>query len=163
MSSMFKGLSDALKGKPKSGFKAEGQTLGGSTSRLDRPSSRFDITFHGSSLGMTLGKQKQRETNTYATVVEKVAPKSEAAQAGIRVGSKVIAMEGNPIGTFEDFMAVVVSMGRPLVLTFEGEPPANAPSAGGKQAQQQQGRRQGGGGGGSHARHGVVVEGVGDG
>ena len=69
--SMFKGLSDAFGGSKKKGFKSEGHALGGS-----RPVSRYDITFHGASLGMTLGKERDPTTNAYMTVVEKVATQS---------------------------------------------------------------------------------------
>lgn len=120
---MFKGLTDALTGgKKKGGFKSEGHTLGGGTSTASVAGDkvRFNVLFRDASLGMTLSKSE----NGSATIVSAVAQGSAAAQAGIKPGSKVIGMDGQGIGSFDDFMAVVQTMGRPLQLSFEGPQPS---------------------------------------
>lgn len=52
-------------------------------------------------------------------VVVEVFPEGPADRRGVRVGDTVVAVEGNAVSAYEDFLAVHQAVGRPLVLRLE--------------------------------------------
>lgn len=55
-----------------------------------------------------------------ATVVESVSESSAAAEAGVQVGDKILAIDGGSITRFEDVQRIVqIGMGAPMVLTLQ--------------------------------------------
>jgi regulator of sigma E protease len=62
----------------------------------------------------TLGQQLT------STVVGEVTPGSAAAEAGIRPGDKILALNGRPVTRFEDIAAIVqIGLGEPVKLTIQ--------------------------------------------
>ena len=79
MVSFMEQFSKALFGPSKP--KDAGHRLGGARRR-------FDVTFEGESLGLTLGKEEA----TGRTLVSKVPSTGEAASAGVKAGDAVVAL-----------------------------------------------------------------------
>ena len=100
--------------------------------RLGGAQRRFDVTFKGASLGLTLGKDEA----TGRALVSKVPSTGEAASAGVKAGDAVVALcpgdmrgEGDFEGSFEELVSLVRGIGRPVRITFERGPlAAGAPA-----------------------------------
>jgi len=146
MDDMMKGMKSFFGGKSSSMPSKGGHTLGGGDGAAPIPTtqvSHFQITFAAASLGMTLTKAADGSAE-----VTKLTPNSEAKRAGVRPGDRILALEGNQVGGYDDVMVVIRSLGRPLQVTFARAGPAPLPpsnrgrgSNGGMTAEQQEARR----------------------
>ena len=95
----------SLFGTKKKTASGGGQKLGGGTgSNGPLPGDRFDVRFvKEGSLGMDVS----RDPADGGAFVASVVPKSEAENNGVRAGLRIVALEGNALASFEDFMSVV--------------------------------------------------------
>ena len=93
--------------KKKSTSSGGGQKLGGGAAASDNgllPGDRFEVRFaKEGSLGMDISCDPADGGAFVASVV----PKSEAEKNGVRAGFRVVALEGNELASFSDFMSVM--------------------------------------------------------
>ena len=109
---------------PKSGGNVLGGTAAPTGGSVPAPPSRFTVTFAAESLGMNVAQHP-----TGSALVNSVVENSEAARAGVTRGLRIVAIQGQPVLDYEAFVAVIGGVGRPVQLTFEGEPGPKASSS----------------------------------
>ena len=108
---IFDKLSKSL-GLSKKPASTTGERLESSTKELrgGSSSSEFTVTFAEAKLGF----QVSESSDTKMTNVTNITKGSAADRAGVLVGDKIIALDGNSISNHEDFLAIFPSFGRPL-------------------------------------------------
>mmetsp|Transcript_1499 Transcript_1499/g.2045 ORF Transcript_1499/g.2045 Transcript_1499/m.2045 type:complete len:423 (-) Transcript_1499:240-1508(-) len=129
----------ALFKKIKQGFKeltskdsSKGQTLGGRTANQE--DGTYEVAFSGDKLGFTLNRGPRDQP-----LVGNIDKNGTAFRSGVLSDDIVVGVEGNPVHTFDDVMAIIGALPRPIHLTFaRGQPGARAarPSSSSRRAQQ---------------------------
>jgi hypothetical protein len=119
--SFFSNLSKSL------GFKSQesskGHILGASTENKSGPpktpaapksNSVFQVTFVESVMGFQVMKSEDDQRAKITMVNKGLA----ADLAGVKVGDKVVALDGNPIPTYDVFSGLIGALERPLVIRY---------------------------------------------
>lgn len=106
---------------------------GGGGQRLGSASETYDVGFSEDKLRITLNRGPQDRP-----VIGGVERGGEADRGGVRPGHVIVAVEGNPVSSFDDVMAILGALGRPITITFKPEkqrasagPSASAKKSGG--------------------------------
>lgn len=75
----------------------------------------FEVTFPEEEIGIHVEKSR----DSAYPVVTSVISSSPADTKGVQVNDKIVAMEGNAILSYEEFIAILPELSRPLTLTFQ--------------------------------------------
>lgn len=115
--SIFTSLAKSLGLSSSKSSAAKGHVLGGSpqsasATRAHNPSNpEFSVTFNDRTLGL-----KVSESEDGRPQVSSVTTGAAADLAGVRVGDKIISLDGNLVPSFQDFNEIFAAMERPLVI-----------------------------------------------
>lgn len=84
---------------------------GPSGKKLGTNTTEFDVVFSEKSLGL-----KVSSDHTSRPIVEEVISNTEAESARILPGDVIVAIEGNSVSSFDDFMSTITALDRPITL-----------------------------------------------
>jgi len=75
----------------------------------------FDVRFEKQKLGLSISAHK----DTRVPVVTFVTPLSEGSKANVERGDVIVGVEGNAVSTYDDVLAVIQALGRPVTVNFQ--------------------------------------------
>ena len=81
--------------------------------KLGSNTTEFERTFTEQSLGMKIFSDSMKRA-----IVEQVLPNSAAESLEIQNGDVILAVEGQPVTSFDDFMAIISAIERPVTIRF---------------------------------------------
>ena len=95
---------------------SQGNILGGgkTTENEKEEEKTFDVVFTDASLGLQI--QQQSDLRPAVVVVSSGSP---AMREGVAVGDIIVGVEGNIVSSYEDFIAIVGALPRPITVRFK--------------------------------------------